>query len=127
MNKVVAVDVDATLASYDGWKGVTNIGEPLPGAVEFTRQLSEFAKVLIYSTRTSADANDREGADPESLKRILKDWLDRNGFTYSDIWIGQGKPMFAAIIDDRAVSCQPQEDPKAYAKAIAAARVLCKR
>ena len=30
----IAIDLDGTLAEYDGWKGIDNIGKPIKGAVE---------------------------------------------------------------------------------------------
>lgn len=30
----IGVDLDGTLAHYEGWKGVEHIGEPIPAMVE---------------------------------------------------------------------------------------------
>ncbi len=51
--QTVCVDLDGVLAAYDGWKAVDHIGEPIPGAQEFTRELSERFKVIIYTSRFS--------------------------------------------------------------------------
>ena len=122
--KVIAVDVDATLAKYDGWKGVNNIGDPISGALEFVRKLSKFADILIYSTRTNSELNKLPA---EKLRDILQVWLDKWGFTYNDIWIGQGKPICDAIVDDRGVSCRPQEDEQAYNNAVIKCMELCSK
>lgn len=38
----IGVDLDGTLAHYDGWKGADHIGEPIPAMVERVKQwLSE--------------------------------------------------------------------------------------
>ena len=135
MNKPsVLVDLDGVLAKYDGWRGVENIGAPIPGAVEFTRQLSEFARVVIYTTRckeypgsTSAPAG-AAGSDRRpvvELVAIVTTWLDRHGFHYDEIYSGQGKPFGVAVIDDRAVSCLPQEDVRAFGWALVRTRALC--
>jgi len=55
MKKSVCVDLDGVLAQYDGWKGVEHIGDPIPGAVQFTKKLQEVARVVIFTTRTNAD------------------------------------------------------------------------
>jgi hypothetical protein len=122
--KTVAVDLDGVLAKYDGWKGVRNIGDPIPGAVEFLKDLSKFANVVIYTTRCSTDTNPGIGLD--LLEGMVRNWLTLHGFVYSSIYVGQGKPIAAAYIDDRAVTCKPQENGQlAYQRAVIAATVLC--
>lgn len=123
MKKTVCVDLDATLATYDKWVGLDHIGDPLPGAVDFTKRLSEFSDVVIYTTRCSVEMGRGLGAG--MLKKIVQDWLDKHGFAYADIWVGQGKPIFAALIDDRAVACRPQEDALAFESALLSAQRLC--
>ncbi len=143
MKKTVCVDLDGVLADYSkGWQGVDKIGDPIPGAVEFTKNLREFARVVIYTTRCKGKMFDRNER-PEFLAGIVKAWLDRNGFAYDEIDVGQGKPIAAAYIDDRAVVCRPQSpfvlpiddnsvrsDPAitrhdVYREALWAARNLC--
>ncbi len=102
----VAVDLDGVLARYDGWRGIDHIGDPLPGAVEFTRRLSAFAEVLVWTTRCSPEAN--PPYDAGELVGIVMDWLNRHGFCWHRIWAGHGKPIAAAYVDDRAVACRPQ-------------------
>lgn len=105
MKKTVCVDLDGVLATYDGWKGVNHFGEPRPGAGEFLRQLRRVAHVVIFTTRAKADFDDRPpGATPESMAAGVRSWLDRNGLEYDEVYSGQGKPMAAAYLDDRAVA-----------------------
>lgn len=114
--KTVAVDLDGVLAQYDGWKGVDHIGDPIPGAVEFTQALSEFCDVLIYTTRCCEEINTPEKA--HLLVNRVRAWLDANGFAYAAIWSGQGKPIAVAYVDDRGISCRPQEDETAFSVAL---------
>jgi hypothetical protein len=107
--KTVCVDLDGVLADYSkGWQGVDSIGDPIPGAVEFTKRLGKYAVVVIYTTRCKGKMFDRD-EKPEILVGFVKAWLDRHGFHYDDIDTGQGKPIAAAYCDDRAVVCRPQE------------------
>ena len=57
----VCVDLDGVIASYKGWKGLGEIGSPLPGALEFITKLSTVADVVIFTSRCSLDP----GAMPE--------------------------------------------------------------
>jgi len=107
MKKSVGVDVDGVLAKYDGWKGVDHFGDPIDGAVEFTKRLGEYFDVVIFTTRCNEEMNKPEKAN--LLRNRVVAWLNRHGFHYDEVYIGQGKPIVAALIDDRAVSCRPQD------------------
>jgi hypothetical protein len=111
MKKNVCVDLDGVLADYSkGWQGVEVIGDPIPGAVEFTKSLSEFADVVVFTTRCNPEVNKPEAA--HLLVNRVREWLDKHGFRYADIYCGTGKPIASAYIDDRAITCRPQEGPK---------------
>lgn len=130
--KTVAVDLDGVLADFSmGWTpdGVFHIGDPIPGSVAFTKRLSEFADVLIWTTRCNPEIG--RGMGVGLLRNMVRDWLNRHGFAYADIWTGPGKPIAAAFVDDRAVPCRPQS-PRSHPKGVseyrvaeAYARLLC--
>lgn len=122
--KSVLVDLDGTLAVYDRWRGSDHFGDPIPGAVAFTHRLSEFARVVIFTTRCKATGEPGR-SEPEALAARVKAWLDLHGFAYDEIYTGQGKPFAAAIVDDRAVECRPQEFPEAFDRAADRCRELC--
>lgn len=125
--KTVCVDLDGVLAHYEGWKGVDHIGEPRPGAADFMRSLQQFARVVVYTTRTKADFEDRpEGSTPEHLAGKVRDWLDRHGVVYDEVYTGQGKPFCAAFVDDRAVPIRANPVAEDFAGAIHAVRLLCR-
>lgn len=110
MKRSVCVDLDGVLAQYDGWKGVEHIGDPIPGAVLFTKRLQEIARVVIFTTRTNADPKISERNESvERLTQRVRLWLDAHGFAYDEIYVGQGKPLASAYVDDRAVVCRPKE------------------
>lgn len=133
----VCVDLDGTLARYDGWKGVEHIGDPLPGAVEFVRELTTFAEVVIYTTRCKAfpdgkydsgdSIKDYVAETPEDLARRVSCWLQKHDFPLQiRVYAGQGKPIASAYIDDRSVVCQPQRHGEnAYRSALVHTRKLC--
>lgn len=48
----VGVDLDGTLAQYDGWKGIKHIGEPVPAMLKKVMQLlADGVEVRIVTAR----------------------------------------------------------------------------
>lgn len=122
--KTVCIDLDATLAEYDGWQGVEHIGDPIPGSQAFVAAVSEFADVVVFTTRMNTDVN--KGYDVNRLGYLIQDWLTSHKFPAVGIWCGQGKPLAAAYVDDRAVICRPMRDDQYdYDRALAEVRALC--
>ncbi len=102
----VCVDLDGVLAENSG--RLSDIGEPIDGAVEFTRRLAEFADIVILTSRLARDTT----ASAEYRKTVLRieDWLEEHGFAYERVHKGPGKPPASAYIDDRAVPCRPVDE-----------------
>ncbi len=120
----VCVDLDGVLAKYDKWKGVDNIGEPIPGALDFMTKLAKVADITIFTTRCSQDVLEGSLITPAQLRIKVIDWLERHDFPFTDVYIGQGKPRAAAFIDDRGVPCDPQKNKNAFAAALRFAKRL---
>lgn len=122
--KMVWVDLDGVLATYEGWKGIYTIGEPFPGARKFMHDLVNMGalkgfKVGVFTTRTKLDMPGREmleTAFPEAGEKHLIDhleglviqWLRMHKIPCHEVYTGQGKPAGLAYIDDRAVWCDPK-------------------
>jgi len=123
----VCVDLDGVLAQYDKWKGVDHIGDPVDGAVDFTKKLAKIAEITIFTSRCAQDILEGSRITPGQLRIKVVDWLETHGIPYSDVYIGQGKPRAAAFIDDRAIHCDPQNDEAAFASALAGAKAMLKR
>ncbi|MDH3492267.1 MAG: hypothetical protein OEM82_01865 [Acidobacteriota bacterium] len=118
-NRTVAVDLDGVLAEYDGWKGLENIGDPIEGAKEFMEALSEKYFVLVHTARI-ANENVKTEDHVQRVKNLVVEWLRENEIPYGDVYTGRGKPLASAFIDDRAVSCRPQEEEDSFAAALRA-------
>ena len=126
----VCLDLDGVLASYESWEGIDQIGSPLPGAREFALALAEIADIIIFTTRCSAEPDERSDISPltPGQARIhIVDWLERHEIPYTDVYMGEGKPRAAAFIDDRAVVCRPQIDGDAFAESIKSVKKLLSR
>ncbi len=126
----VALDLDGVLATYETWQGFEHIGAPLPGALEFVRELYEIADIVIFTSRCSTDTGgeyDPPSLSPGQLRIHVIDWLEKHEFPYTDVYIGQGKPRVSAFIDDRAVSCSPQANPAAFDDALGNVRTILHR
>lgn len=105
----IGVDLDGTLAFYDGWKGETHIGEPVPLMVERIKLwLINGITVKIFTARVAEAEQNADGTahDISSVVRAIQDWCEIN--------IGQrlevtNKKDFGMIElwDDRAVQVIP--------------------
>jgi len=126
----VCVDLDGVLAKYDGFKGLDRIGPPLPGALEFAESLAKIADIVIFTSRCSMDLGTETSdsrVSPGQMRIRVIEWLEKHKVPYVDVYVGQGKPRVAAFIDDRAISCNPQKDMKAFGEALKSTRSLISR
>lgn len=114
----VCVDLDGVLAVYDKWRGIDHIGDPVPGALEFAKKLAKFAEITVFTSRCAQDVLEGSRITPGQLRIHVIEWLEKHKFPYSDVYIGQGKPRAAAFIDDRAVTCSPQNDARSFGEAL---------
>ncbi len=88
----IAVDLDGTLAMYDGWKGEDHIGDPVPlmlARVKFW--IAEDQEVRIFTARAT---------DPSKIPGIQA-WLIKNGLPALDVTCKKDFEM-VALYDDRA-------------------------
>ncbi len=126
----VCLDLDGVLAEYHGWEGPDHIGQPLPGALKFAKNIAKLADIVIFTGRCSEEPGDRDviqSTSPGQMRIKVIAWLEKHGFPFVDVYIGQGKPRVHAFIDDRAVACSPQTEPDAYSIAETQLRMLLKR
>ena len=109
--QTVAVDLDGVLAQYDGWRGVDQIGDPIPGARDFLLAIRVIpAQICIHTTRTNPDVQVSGRSDLSVAQLLLRvrTWLVKHDLPFDSISCRAGKPLAAAYVDDRAVVCRPQ-------------------
>lgn len=94
----IGVDLDGTLAFYDGWKGVDQIGAPIPLMVHRVKQwLAEGKQVKIFTARVCRK-------DP-AIVTYIERWCQKH--------IGQILPVTCTkdfgmieLWDDRAIAVE---------------------
>jgi ribonucleotide monophosphatase NagD (HAD superfamily) len=103
MSKTVCFDFDGTLATYEGWQGSKNFGDPIPETVETVRLLKKMGwKIIIFTTREETED--------------LRQWLADNDVPYDEINKNSEnppntstKPLADVFVDDRAVNYHGQD------------------
>lgn len=95
----IGVDLDGTLAHYDGWKGIDHIGEPIPAMMERVRAwLDEGREVRIFTARVCEPrmGGDGDGSAQAAREHILR-WLWEHDL------IVDGEPLAVTNIKDFAM------------------------
>ena len=118
----VCIDLDGVLALRVQSGKTTDIGPPIDGAVEFTREINDYADIIILTSRMA----DLAGKARDEMRAKIETWLDKHSLAYTTVHDGQGKPPAHAYVDDKGVSCRPEyEGPKAFTQALGLVEKLC--
>ena len=103
MSGWVAVDLDGTLAFYDGWKGSAVIGEPIPTMVERVRAwLANGQEVRIFTARVWTDGSHARNADADAALAAIQAWCYDHIGTILPVTCVKDFAM-VELWDDRAV------------------------
>jgi hypothetical protein len=71
----IGFDLDGVLAKYDGWKGPTHIGEPVPAMIKLVKKyLAEGCEVRVFTARVST----REQPELDMIHDAIADWTRRH-------------------------------------------------
>jgi len=92
----IGVDLDGTLAHYDGWYGPAHIGEPIPVMLKRVKDwLDEGVEVRIFTARASV---------PEYIPFVTR-WLEKQGLPALEITNIKDFSMIC-LWDDRCVQVE---------------------
>ena len=99
----IGVDLDGTLAHYDGWIGIHHIGEPIAPMVDrVKRWRSEGREVRIFTARIDGGLGSKEAEDVAEVRRFIEEWCAQH--------VGEVLPVtnvkdfgMIELWDDRAV------------------------
>ncbi len=100
----IGVDLDGTLAEYDGWRGADHIGRPIGPMVDRVKKwLAEGKRVKIFTARVYAKPGDRTRlAEADAARQAISDWCMDVFGKRLDITCVKDLGM-TEIWDDRAV------------------------
>lgn len=101
----IAVDLDGTLAHYDGWKGYEHIGKPIPAMLERVKEWIDKGKEVHILTARAAPIRDGTKGYARRIDPI-KQWLKRNVGKELPITYKKDSEMLE-LWDDRAVQVEP--------------------
>lgn len=75
----IGVDLDGTLALYDGWKGPDDIGDPIPLMVGRVKDwLAAGHDVRIFTARVSHDGTEERLRDATIAKLAIIAWCNEH-------------------------------------------------
>jgi hypothetical protein len=104
----IGVDLDGTLAHYEGWKGIEHIGEPIDKMLDrVKRWIREGREVRIFTARVSevSGDQDRDGG-PEQARVHIELWCQKHIGTVLPVTNVKDFAM-DELWDDRCVQVRP--------------------
>jgi len=100
----IGVDLDGTLARYDGWVGIDHIGDPVPLMLErVKRWLGEGKDVRIMTARVCPQRND---LDRELAATYISLWCREHVGRHLSITHEKDFQM-VELWDDRCIQVEP--------------------
>jgi hypothetical protein len=102
----IGVDLDGTLAKYEGWKGTHHVGEPIPLMVQRVADwLGEGREVRILTARVSHNGTAKRMLEADESRQAIRQWcLD----TFGQYLPVTNEKDFRMVMlwDDRAVTVE---------------------
>ncbi|MEG0969178.1 MAG: hypothetical protein RSG92_27820, partial [Pseudomonas sp.] len=96
--RIIACDLDGTLAEYNGWKGIHHVGLPIIPIMNAVKQaIEEGAEVHIFTARVSGEPDEAKDA-----AEVIMKWCANHGIRISGITAMKHK-YFTEFWDDRAI------------------------
>ena len=112
----IGVDLDGTLAMYDGWKGADHIGEPVPAMLErVQRWLAKGERVKIMTARVAKSDWRPDEAAIEHCRQVIQDWTEKHLGVRLPVTNVKDYSMLE-LWDDRAVQIIPNTGLRADGK-----------
>lgn len=107
MNPWYGVDLDGTLAEYDGFKGPDIIGLPIPRMLARVKQwLAEGIEVRIFTARVYSDGSEHRNREAAMAREAITDWCVKHIGQPLKITCQKDYGMLW-LFDDRCVQVRP--------------------
>lgn len=107
MSGWIGVDLDGTLAHYDGWKGMPHIGSPVPEMLaRVKRWVAEGQTVKIFTARMQGHGAIIIGGGVEDVVTTVQDWCEKHGLPRLEVTNVKDFGM-TCLYDDRCVQVIP--------------------
>ena len=99
----IGVDLDGTLAHYDGWQGASHVGEPiLAMQTRVLKWIAEGQKVRIFTARVSHDGSPKRVKDALEALHAIQEWSVKHLGVALPVTCTKDYRM-TELYDDRAV------------------------
>tara|TARA_B100001989_G_scaffold228776_1_gene185767 strand:- start:457 stop:855 length:399 start_codon:yes stop_codon:yes gene_type:complete len=95
----IAIDFDGVIHNFDkGWHDGTCYGEPIPGALEAIKNLSQNYKIIIFTAKAKPN---RPLVQGKTGLTLVEEWLKKYDIFKYVSEITSEKPRAQIYIDDR--------------------------
>lgn len=112
----IGVDLDGTLARYEGWKGAAHIGAPIPRMLERVKGwLAEGKEVRIFTARVYHDGMSVRVHEASVARSAIAAWCKEHIGLELRITNVKDYAMYE-LWDDRAVQVVPNTGERADGK-----------
>ena len=112
----LAIDFDGVIHNADkGWGNGTCYGEPLPGAIDAIKRLSENYNIVIFTAKAKSDrplVNGKTGA------KLVYEWLQKYQIEQYVFSITSDKPRAELYIDDNGYRFENWNDTLKFVKTL---------
>ena len=106
--KSIAIDFDGVLHdAYQGWGDGTCYGNPLPGAIEAIKQLSQQYQIVIFTAKAKPD---RPLVDGKTGVDLVKEWFVKYNILDYITEVTSEKPRAELYIDDNGYRFENWDD-----------------
>lgn len=107
----IGVDLDATFAHYDGWKGIDHIGDPIPEMLERVKQwIAEGQPVKIFTARVYCGESGEPAGDryreAQQARIVIEKWCLKHLGVILPVTCCKDFGMIT-LWDDRCVQVMP--------------------
>ena len=112
----LAIDFDGVIHNADkGWGDGTCYGEPLPGAIDAIKRLSEDYNIIIFTAKAKSD---RPLVNGKTGSKLVYEWLQKHQIEQYVFSVTSDKPRAELYIDDNGYRFENWNDTLKFLKTL---------